>query len=125
MAAKSRGVEVGGEWINRPWDLVTKNGAHLQRDFIEAGKVGVSNLHLTKLALVGPADRLAIHESARIDPYTVFDTTSGPITLGPNVWVQPFTRIEGPCWIGADTQLFRQPPGLRFHWTNLPDRRRS
>jgi UDP-N-acetylglucosamine diphosphorylase / glucose-1-phosphate thymidylyltransferase / UDP-N-acetylgalactosamine diphosphorylase / glucosamine-1-phosphate N-acetyltransferase / galactosamine-1-phosphate N-acetyltransferase len=57
--------------------------------------------------LVGPADRLAIHESARIDPYTVFDTTSGPITLGPNVWVQPFTRIEGPCWIGANTQLFR------------------
>ena len=27
--------------------------------------------------------------------------------LGPNVWVQPFTRIEGPCSIGADTQLFR------------------
>ena len=107
MAGECHGLDLGGEWINRPWDLVTKNGAHLERDFVEAGKVGVSNLHLTKLALVGPADRLAIHESARIDPYTVFDTTSGPITLGPNVWVQPFTRIEGPCWIGANTQLFR------------------
>ena len=32
---------------------------------------------------------------------------NGPITLGPNVWVQPFTRIEGPCSIGADSQLFR------------------
>ena len=27
--------------------------------------------------------------------------------MGPNVWVQPFTRIEGPCSIGAETQLFR------------------
>ena len=59
------------------------------------------------MALVGPSDRLRIHETARIDPYTVFDTTNGPIILGPNVWVQPFTRIEGPCSIAADTQLFR------------------
>ena len=35
------------------------------------------------LALVGPSDRLRVHETARIDPYTVFDTTSGPIVVGP------------------------------------------
>jgi UDP-N-acetylglucosamine diphosphorylase / glucose-1-phosphate thymidylyltransferase / UDP-N-acetylgalactosamine diphosphorylase / glucosamine-1-phosphate N-acetyltransferase / galactosamine-1-phosphate N-acetyltransferase len=107
MTAKHGGLEVGGEWIERPWDLVTKNAAHLERDFAAAGKVGVSNRHLAKLALVGPVDRLSIHETARIDPYTVFDTSNGPIMLGANVWVQPFTRIEGPCSIGADSQLFR------------------
>ena len=57
--------------------------------------------------LVGPADRLFVHETARIDPYTVFDTTSGPITVAAGAWVQPFTRVEGPCYIGRDTQLFR------------------
>jgi UDP-N-acetylglucosamine diphosphorylase / glucose-1-phosphate thymidylyltransferase / UDP-N-acetylgalactosamine diphosphorylase / glucosamine-1-phosphate N-acetyltransferase / galactosamine-1-phosphate N-acetyltransferase len=100
-------VDLGGEWINRPWDLVSKNGAHLERDFVEGTQFGVSNRHLARLALVGPVNRLSIHETARIDPYTVLDTTAGPISLGPNVWVQPFTRIEGPCSIGADTQLFR------------------
>ena len=50
----------------------------------------------------------SIHETARIDPYTVFDTTNGPITDRPPASsVQPFTRIEGPCFIGRDTQLFR------------------
>jgi UDP-N-acetylglucosamine diphosphorylase/glucosamine-1-phosphate N-acetyltransferase len=107
MTAKHGAMEVGGEWINRPWDLVSKNGDHLERDFAAAGNLGVSNRHLATLALVGPSDRLWIHETARIDPYTVFDTTNGPIMLGPGVWVQPFTRIEGPCWIGAKTQLFR------------------
>lgn len=107
MEATHGGVEVGGEWIDRPWDLVALNGAHIQRDFEAAGRVGISNRHLAKLALVGPVERLWIHETARIDPYTVFDTTNGPIVLGPNVWVQPFTRIEGPCSIGAETQLFR------------------
>ena len=107
MTAKHGGVDVGGEWIERPWDLVTKNGAHLERDFASVGKAGVTNRHLAKLALVGPVDRLWIHETARIDPYTVFDTTNGPIILGPNVWVQPFSRIEGPCSIGGESQLFR------------------
>ena len=107
MMAKHGALEVGGEWIERPWDLVTKNGAHLERDFAAAGKAGVTNRHLAKLALVGPVDRLWIHETARIDPYTVFDTTNGPIILGANVWVQPFSRIEGPCSIGPESQLFR------------------
>jgi len=107
MLAKHGGLEVGGDWIHRPWDLVSLNGDHLQRDFGTADRVGVTNRHLAKLALVGPVDRLCIHDTARIDPYTVFDTTNGPIMLGPNVWVQPFTRIEGPCSIGAESQLFR------------------
>jgi UDP-N-acetylglucosamine diphosphorylase/glucosamine-1-phosphate N-acetyltransferase len=71
------------------------------------GGPSVTNRHLQAMALVGPVDRLRIHETARIDPYTVFDTTNGPIVLGANVWVQPFTRIEGPAYLGPGTQLFR------------------
>src|SRR5262249_40143849 len=80
-AAAYGGREVGGEWITRPWALVAKNADHVARDFEAEGKVGVSNRHLATAALVGPVDRLFIHESARVDPYTVFDTTGGPITV--------------------------------------------
>jgi UDP-N-acetylglucosamine diphosphorylase/glucosamine-1-phosphate N-acetyltransferase len=100
-------VELGGEWIGRPWDLVAKNADHLVRDFRAAARSGVSDAHRAILALVGPAERLAIHETARIDPYTVFDTTNGPITVEAGAWVQPFTRLEGPCHVGKDTHLFR------------------
>jgi UDP-N-acetylglucosamine diphosphorylase / glucose-1-phosphate thymidylyltransferase / UDP-N-acetylgalactosamine diphosphorylase / glucosamine-1-phosphate N-acetyltransferase / galactosamine-1-phosphate N-acetyltransferase len=99
--------DVGGEWIRRPWDLVGRNSDHLVRDFAAAGATGVSADHLAKLALVGPIERLSIHETARIDPFTVFDTTNGPITIEADVWVQPFTRVEGPCFVGRATQLFR------------------
>ncbi len=101
------GHELGGEWIERPWDLVARNAAHLVRDFDTEGKIGLSNRHLATAAIVGPADRLFIHESARVDPYTVFDTSSGPITVAAGAWVQPFTRLEGPCYVGKETHLFR------------------
>ncbi|GAC1475174.1 MAG: putative sugar nucleotidyl transferase [Isosphaeraceae bacterium] len=107
VATRREGHEIGGEWVLRPWDIVAKNADHVVRDFADEGKVGVSNRHLATAALVGPLDRLFIHETARIDPYTVFDTTSGPITIGAGAWVQPFTRVEGPSYIGRETQLFR------------------
>jgi UDP-N-acetylglucosamine diphosphorylase/glucosamine-1-phosphate N-acetyltransferase len=100
-------IEVGGQWIQRPWDLVNANNAQLQADFETFGRKGVTNRHLAKMAVVGPVDRLFVHETARIDPYTVFDTTDGPIMVGPRAVIQPFTRLEGPCFIGADSQLFR------------------
>jgi UDP-N-acetylglucosamine diphosphorylase/glucosamine-1-phosphate N-acetyltransferase len=107
IASRYGGEEIGGAWINRPWDLVACNADHVVRDFEANGKVGVSNRHLATAALVGPVERLYIHESARIDPYTVFDTTNGPITVAAGAWVQPFTRVEGPTYIGRDTHLFR------------------
>ena len=107
MLARHGGQEIDGEWINRPWDLVAKNGAHLERDFPAAGADGFAKAPPANLALVGPPDRLRIHETARIDPCTVFDTLGGPIIVGPEAWIQPFTRVEGPCFIGAETQLFR------------------
>ena len=107
LAVKLHGRELGGEWIRRPWDLVAKNAEHLVRDFSVEGKAGMSDRHLKTAALVGPADRLFIDETARIDPYTVFDTTNGPITVAAGVVVQPFTRIEGPSYIGPDSHLFR------------------
>ena len=107
--------EVGGEWIARPWDLVAKNSAHIVRDFDAEGKVGLSNRHLTSIALVGPADRIFIHESARVDPYTVFDTTNGPITIGAGVVVQqdhagrrgPSSSIQGREHLGSSAGNLR------------------
>ncbi|MDX2035547.1 MAG: putative sugar nucleotidyl transferase [Isosphaeraceae bacterium] len=107
LSGKVDTFEIGGEWIDRPWDLVAKNADAITRDFEREQRVGVTNRHLSTAALIGLPDRLHVHETARIDPYTVFDTTNGPITIGPNVWVQSFTRIEGPCHIARDTQIFR------------------
>jgi UDP-N-acetylglucosamine diphosphorylase/glucosamine-1-phosphate N-acetyltransferase len=107
VSGETRNLDLGGEWIRRPWDLVASNARHLTRDLIAAGPTAVDRRDPAGLAVVGPTDRLYLDRSARIDPYVVFDTTNGPILIEAGVIVQPFTRIEGPCFIGRDTQLFR------------------
>ena len=121
VAAKARTREVGGYWVRRPWDLVAKNADQLGHDFFETtDRVGPTSHRLETAALIGPQkSRLSIHESARIDPYTVLDISHGPITIAAGAIVQSFTHIEGPCYIGPYTQLFRA--NLRGGVTLGPD----
>ena len=114
-----RSPDVGGVWGRRPWDLVARNADHLARDFAARGLAGLGDRDPAGLAIVGPADRLLFHESARIDPDVVLDTTGGPITVEPDVVIQAFSRVEGPCYIGRGTQLFRA--NLRGGVTPGPD----
>jgi UDP-N-acetylglucosamine diphosphorylase/glucosamine-1-phosphate N-acetyltransferase len=93
--------EVGGAVANRPWDLVDLNAAEIARDFEAACDPTDVGFHPTGFAHVGPADRLFIHPTARIDPMVVADTTGGPVVIGPDAVVQAFTRLEGPCAVGA------------------------
>ena len=36
---------------------------------------------------------------------TVLDATAGPITIDEGAEIQPFTRIEGPCYVGKQSIL--------------------
>lgn len=97
--------DAGGHMIRAPWDLVDHNAAQIAADFTTACDPTDAGFHPTGLALVGPADRLLIHPSAKLDPMVVADTTNGPVWIGPGVVVTAFTRLEGPCAIGPGTHL--------------------
>lgn len=96
--------EVGGRMIRRSWELIRLNGEQIESDFQSLNRSGVGR-HPAGFALVGPADQLFVHPSARIDPYVVADTSRGPVWIGAQAVVTAFTRLEGPCAIGAGTHL--------------------
>ena len=94
-------------WVRQPWDLVVKNPDHLIRDFEATPSASVRPFASSpRSPLIGSPGRLSIHRSAQIDPYTALDTTNGPITIDAGVIIQPFTRIEGPSYVGQNTQLY-------------------
>ena len=107
VACDARRSDVGGAWVRRPWDLVALNAEQIVRDCANMRRSGSGWSDPAAFTRIGPADRLWIRDQARVEPYTVFDTTNGPIIVEAGAVVQSFTRIEGPCFIGRDTQLFR------------------
>ncbi|MCE9563773.1 MAG: hypothetical protein K8U57_17160 [Planctomycetes bacterium] len=98
--------EVSGTLVRRPWELIDLNGSEIVHDFEEKADLHLTRYTASAVSLVGPPERLFIDPTARVDPMVVADTTNGPVVIGAGASVQAFTRLEGPCGIGAGAMVF-------------------
>jgi UDP-N-acetylglucosamine diphosphorylase / glucose-1-phosphate thymidylyltransferase / UDP-N-acetylgalactosamine diphosphorylase / glucosamine-1-phosphate N-acetyltransferase / galactosamine-1-phosphate N-acetyltransferase len=93
----------GGQLVRHLWDVMVQSPRQAVADWlnspIEHPPAAVP------LALVGPGDRLSIAPGARVEPFVFADTTAGPVVIDPGAVITSFTRLEGPCYIGAGTHL--------------------
>ena len=88
-----------------PWDLIHNNPEAITADFKIAGKSGNEG-SMDKLSCIyGPEDQCYIAPGVEIHPMVVIDTKGGPVTIERDAIVFPHSRIEGPCYIGAETQI--------------------
>ncbi len=97
--------EVGGSVLRRVADLIERNGKQIESEFPATSDPDGGGFRPPGLHLVGPATRLFVHPSARIDPLCVADTTGGPVVIGPGAVVAAFSRLEGPCAIGTGAHV--------------------
>jgi UDP-N-acetylglucosamine diphosphorylase/glucosamine-1-phosphate N-acetyltransferase len=92
----------GAPLIASPWDLLDGLAAGLAEDIeavaAEAGRLG----YVSPSAASGRmGEHVAlVHASASIAPQVVFDTSQGPVLVGPKAVIRPFTVLCGPCSIG-------------------------
>ena len=56
-------------------------------------------------AIRGSGKDIFVGRGAKIHPMVVLDAEHGPIYIDEEVEIQPFTRIEGPCYIGRNSIL--------------------
>ncbi len=100
--------EIDVKMVNYPWDLCTHNGDQIISDFNKLmelnsgskikGKV-YDGAHLIK------SENIFIDEGAKIKPGVVLDAEDGPIYIGKNAKIFPNATIEGPAFVGNDSQI--------------------
>jgi UDP-N-acetylglucosamine diphosphorylase/glucosamine-1-phosphate N-acetyltransferase len=96
-------TQASGWMMDYPWDLIERNAEVIHRDL--RGDWYSPAARLERAAIVGPVDKLFFHPEAKIEPYTVFDTTHGPILVDAGAVIEAFSRLEGPCYIGRGTSV--------------------
>ncbi len=88
------------------WDLVLDNPAALAAEFAAAGRFGLDGDVEQPNAIRGSKKDVYIAAGACIHPMVVLDAENGPIYIDEGAEIHPFTRIEGPCYIGKESILF-------------------
>ena len=93
----------GGRIVDYPWDLIEHNGAALEDDYRHWWQQGVPEAR--GVSITGPAERCLVAHDADIEPMVHIDTSKGPVLIDSGAFVQAFSRIEGPCYIGEGTRV--------------------
>lgn len=108
IARTRRRVAASGKLARYPWDLVHHNPEQVRQDFA-AREFGLSDADEQgrHVAVLGLAHNVFIDPTASIDPFVVIDARKGPVSIEAGALIQAFTRLEGPCHVGAKSQLFR------------------
>jgi UDP-N-acetylglucosamine diphosphorylase/glucosamine-1-phosphate N-acetyltransferase len=84
------------------WDLVESNGLAIA----EQSRRPEDAQGMSRSAEVrGPASNVMVAGGADIEEHVTLDARLGPIVIGDGAAVESFSRIMGPCYIGAKTKV--------------------
>lgn len=98
--------EVNVTMIEYPWDLINNNSKAIIEDFRYIGSGMYGECHPQAIVL-GDKENLYIAKTAKIHPYTVIDVENGPVIIDEGTIVYPFSRIEGPTYVGKNCWILR------------------
>lgn len=87
------------------WDLVLANGEEITAEFAAAGYSGIEGKVDEPLAVRGGTKDVYIAPEAQIHPMVTLDAEHGPVYIDEAAEIHPFSRIEGPCYIGKNSLL--------------------
>jgi UDP-N-acetylglucosamine diphosphorylase/glucosamine-1-phosphate N-acetyltransferase len=87
------------------WDLVLANCGQITTDFAAAGQSGIEGTLEQPVAIRGSKKDVYVAPGVKIHPMVTIDAEHGPVYIDERVEIHPFSRIEGPCYIGKDSIL--------------------
>lgn len=104
----SRARDLGPEGppllLRYPWDLINCAGEQIVRD-LPALAARIPPYDGDDPTVVVRGERVYVAPGARLDGPLVLDARDGPIFIEAGAHVEPFSFIQGPCYIGAGTLI--------------------
>ncbi len=100
-AASAAAADIDGWWLEQVWDLVGLLPAMLTADVAALMPAQPD----TRGIAVRGAHQVHVAADAQVEPYVVADTSAGPVLIESGAQVMAFTRLVGPCIIGAGSTV--------------------
>jgi UDP-N-acetylglucosamine diphosphorylase/glucosamine-1-phosphate N-acetyltransferase len=108
--------EIGAEGFLYLWELINANGEIITREFEDYVRRAKPNLPEMRDVEVVNQNQVRIGSGSSVAPAVVIDASDGPVIIGDNVSIEPFTLINGPVFVGHDCRIVggRIRPGCSF-----------
>ena len=91
--------------ISNSWDLLMQNESTLITECNRYKKQGIIKAQVRPFVSLYNESNIYIGEHSTIEDFVVIDATKGPVYIESNVTIQAHTRLEGPLFIGHNSQI--------------------
>lgn len=102
-ADSASAAPIAGRWLGEVWDLMRDLQTQLNEDIPLLGSE-LSGAAIENATIIG-RNPVYCETGAQIEPFVVLDATDGPILIRRGATIASFSRIFGPCYIGAGSQV--------------------
>jgi UDP-N-acetylglucosamine diphosphorylase/glucosamine-1-phosphate N-acetyltransferase len=87
------------------WEVMLESPHQIIEDFKATGRSGIEGSIEEPSAVRGDRKNVYVARGCTVHPMVVIDASNGPVYLDEGVEVHPFTRIEGPAFVGRKSIL--------------------
>ena len=101
---QGRSQDVEGRWLDAVWDLIRTLPLQLAEDITALG-ASASHAQRPAQAIVVGSHPVLVEPGATVEPVVCFDVSGGPVLIRQGATVRAFTRVVGPCIVGAGSTV--------------------
>jgi UDP-N-acetylglucosamine diphosphorylase/glucosamine-1-phosphate N-acetyltransferase len=91
--------------LNYFWDVVNNNSLEIKKDYQALGCNGSREGKVYEGVHLINAQEITIAAGASVKPGVIIDAEQGPVLIDSGATLYPNSVIEGPCYIGRDSQI--------------------
>ena len=96
----ARVTQIKAKLINHFFDLISLNKDEIKSDFSYLTRGGITRGRVHQTVAVYSRGGIFIDDGADVESFVTLDARNGPIYISKGVSVQPYSRLEGPCFVG-------------------------
>jgi UDP-N-acetylglucosamine diphosphorylase/glucosamine-1-phosphate N-acetyltransferase len=105
IRSSAKALNVDAEGFQYIWNLVEMNPRLIMEEFARFRELAAKKeSYPYDVSIIGQAD-IYIHDSVEIAPSVVIDASGGPVIIEEKTKIEPFSFIQGPCYIGPDCRI--------------------
>ena len=105
VKSTAKTTKIAVKMIDRFNDLVAANRDEIVRDFSYHTRGGITRGKIHQTVALYARGGIFVDDGADVEAFVTLDARGGPIFISKGVKIHPYSRIEGPCFIGEDSVI--------------------
>jgi UDP-N-acetylglucosamine diphosphorylase/glucosamine-1-phosphate N-acetyltransferase len=105
VLATAKTTQISAKVITYFFDLIAHDPDEIKSDFYQTARGGVTRGKVHQTTAIHQRSGVFVDDGAEVEAFCVLDARNGPVYVSKNAKILPYSRLEGPCFVGEGSVI--------------------